>query len=710
MTVSPKLALPYLEAAQSQKHVTVNESLRLLDAIVQLSVKSMTVTSPPGSPANGDAYIVPASATGAWAGWDGSIALYADTAWLEIEPGEGWIAWVQSTDGIVAWNGTAWGSPVSFADIPDSSFSLADNADATKKAKFELSGISTGTTRTMTLPNADTALAGLAVTQTFTGQQTLGAASNTISTGTSGGTTNIGTGATASGNTKVVNIGTAGASGSTTNIAIGSAVAGALGTLTINSPTVTFGSTVSAVAMASANLSALWCGLGGATADATNRFSINSPASLFNHAGAGHQLKINKNASGDTASILMQDGFSGRLEIGLTGSDDTQVKVSNDGSTWFTALQLERTTGRVRAMIALQVNPVAGDYASPADGDLWYNSTTGKFRARQGGTSVDLIAGGGGTPGGSSGQVQYNNGGAFDGAADVGISGGQLALSVPGSTPAAPSGTTLKEYGTTNYARPFPHFMRADGIERPLAQHPGLAWRAEILPVSGTAAVGSQGFATAFVGTSTASAGLADTNAQTRAMRSEALVTTGSTSAIAGLRGTSTLCTVGGAAAGRGGFFMCAAWGPATGPSTTSGTLRAFCGLSSVVSAPTDVNPSTLTNIIGMGADAGDTNWQLLYNDGSGTASKIDLGASFPKSTADRTDFYQVILFSPPGTTQVVYYEITNLSTGAVASGSVTTDLPSTTTFLGHRGWCSVGGTSSVVGYAVGRFYLERPL
>jgi hypothetical protein len=176
-------------------------------------------------------------------------------------------------------------------------------------------------------------------------------------------------------------------------VTIGSAVAGALGSLTINSPTVTFGNSVSAIAMTAANVSALYLGLGGATADATNRFSLNGPASLFNHAGAGHQVKLNKANATDTGSFLFQTGFSGRAEFGLTGSDDFQIKVSNDGATWFNAMQLERTSGRVRAMVALRLNPNAGDPGTVADGDLWYNSTTGKFRGRQAGASIDLTGG-----------------------------------------------------------------------------------------------------------------------------------------------------------------------------------------------------------------------------------------------------------------------------------------------------------------------------
>lgn len=46
-----------------------------------------------------------------------------------------------------------------FTDIPDSTFSLADNTDSTKKLAFQLSGITTGNTRTLTVPDADGTLA-----------------------------------------------------------------------------------------------------------------------------------------------------------------------------------------------------------------------------------------------------------------------------------------------------------------------------------------------------------------------------------------------------------------------------------------------------------------------------------------------------------------------------------------------------------------------
>ena len=85
-----------------------------------------------------------------------------------------------------------------------------------------------------------------------------------------------------------------------------------------------------------------------ATADATNRLAVAAAASLFTHDGHGHQLKINKAASTDTASQLFQTAFSGRAEIGLAGDDDLHVKVSADGATWRQALVLSAATGTPR--------------------------------------------------------------------------------------------------------------------------------------------------------------------------------------------------------------------------------------------------------------------------------------------------------------------------------------------------------------------------
>jgi hypothetical protein len=201
MDATPNLDLPFIAAAQAQKHVTHNEALRVLDTAVHLMVLDKDLNAPPGSPADGARYIVASSPTGAWSGHAGEIAVWQDGAWAFSTPREGWLAWVADEDTPYFWTGSAW----------------------------------------------------------------------------------------------------------TINVA-------------------------------------LW-GIN-ATPDPTNRFAISSAASLFNHAGNGHQLKVNKNAAADTASFLFQTGFSGRAEMGTAGNDDFQFKVSPDGSAWIVALQFDRTTGR----------------------------------------------------------------------------------------------------------------------------------------------------------------------------------------------------------------------------------------------------------------------------------------------------------------------------------------------------------------------------
>jgi len=208
------LVLPYIEAAQAQKHVTHNEALRTLDSVVQLAVLDTDLAAPPASPVEGARYIVATSASGAWAGQAGRIAAWQDGAWAFHVPREGWLAWVADEDKLYVHDGAAW---VLFAG----------------------------------------------------------------------------------------------------------------------------GASVNPAPLVGVNT----------TADATNRLAVKSDAALFSHddvtPGSGDmRAKINKSAAARTASLLFQDGFSGRAEVGLTGDDDFHFKVSADGATFKEAIVLDRATGK----------------------------------------------------------------------------------------------------------------------------------------------------------------------------------------------------------------------------------------------------------------------------------------------------------------------------------------------------------------------------
>lgn len=83
-----------------------------------------------------------------------------------------------------------------------------------------------------------------------------------------------------------------------------------------------------------------------------NRLTVAADAELLTHddrtPGTGDARKIvNKAATGRTASVLFQTGFSGRAEFGLVGNDDLSLRVSADGATFRDALRVGAADGRV---------------------------------------------------------------------------------------------------------------------------------------------------------------------------------------------------------------------------------------------------------------------------------------------------------------------------------------------------------------------------
>lgn len=234
---SPILALPYLMPSQAQKHVTHNEALQLLDALVQLSVEGFDAATPPASPAPGETHALGAAPQAAWAGHAGRIAVWQGEGWLFVAPLPGWRAWSLADAELRVWDGSAWVLP----------------------------------------PTATQNLARVGV---------------------------------------------------------------------------------------------------GTAADAANPLSVSGPATLLTHAGAGHQLKVNKAAGSDTASLLFQSGWSGRAEMGLAGNDDFSVKLSADGSSWSTALALTPNgragLGTASPAAQLEIQGSSGDYLLAGGGSAGF--------------------------------------------------------------------------------------------------------------------------------------------------------------------------------------------------------------------------------------------------------------------------------------------------------------------------------------------------
>lgn len=90
-----------------------------------------------------------------------------------------------------------------------------------------------------------------------------------------------------------------------------------------------------------------------ASADAVNRLALSAEASLFSHAGGGHQVKLNKASAADSVSLLYQNNWIGHAEMGLTGDNHWRLKVSPDGVNWIAALAIDNASGDVTTAGAL---------------------------------------------------------------------------------------------------------------------------------------------------------------------------------------------------------------------------------------------------------------------------------------------------------------------------------------------------------------------
>lgn len=129
MSSTARLDLPHIAASQAQKHVTHNDALEIIDALVHLAVESRSLSEPPPAPEAGARYLVPAGAGGAWSGQDGAVAAVDGEAWAYHQPQAGWRAFVRDEAQLILFDGSAWAPLVRRAE----SFGVNADADATNR-------------------------------------------------------------------------------------------------------------------------------------------------------------------------------------------------------------------------------------------------------------------------------------------------------------------------------------------------------------------------------------------------------------------------------------------------------------------------------------------------------------------------------------------------------------------------------------------------
>lgn len=106
--VTPRLNLPFILPSQAQKHVTVNESLSLLDGLVHLSITQLNAETPPSEPRDGDMYMISGNPSGDWLGFADHVAIRSDGQWRFVRPHQGWTAWVEPLSALHVFQGGVW--------------------------------------------------------------------------------------------------------------------------------------------------------------------------------------------------------------------------------------------------------------------------------------------------------------------------------------------------------------------------------------------------------------------------------------------------------------------------------------------------------------------------------------------------------------------------------------------------------------------------
>ncbi|HKX73574.1 MAG TPA: hypothetical protein VJM32_06145 [Candidatus Saccharimonadales bacterium] len=406
---------------------------------------------------------------------------------------------------------------------------------------------------------------------------------------------------------------------------------------------------------------------------------------------------------------------TGLLRISDTGS--TTFQNSHNSTTAFQVAQadgsnllsVDTRNGRVGFGGLVQLANLGAD-PTGVTGGMYYNTGTGKFRCFEGAAWANCIgAGGGGSPGGADTQIQFNDGGAFGGEADLvwdktgndlSLTGADTGITMVGITsePGAPATGSLHIYSKSIAGRMMLKMKGPSGLDTPL--QPALFGNniAMLLPSSGTA-VTTWGMGNTATGT-VSNPAIASTTLKT-SMRRIQITSAATASAGANTRSPQTMVWRGNAA-GLGGYFYQSRVSTNT---TTVATSSFFTGLHSATTALSGATlPSALVNMIGIGWDDADANLKMMHNDASGTATEIDLGANFPKNNAAAV--YELTLFCAPNGTDV-HYRVVRLDTNVEATGTINSNYPTSSTFLAHHAHMSNGSTAAAVILEVMRVYLE---
>lgn len=322
---------------------------------------------------------------------------------------------------------------------------------------------------------------------------------------------------------------------------------------------------------------------------------------------------------------------------------------------------------------------------------------------------------------GSDTQIQFNDGGTYVGtdtgliydktAAVLGVrdTNSSLELGSYGSgTPAAPASGVISVFGRTVAGRHLLAQVGPSGLDSAL--QPFLArnkigyWNppgnATTVPgVFGITALTAQGTATA--------RNVATTSLATR-MRRLGYPSSATAGTFAGARLAVAQFSCGSGSPDGSGFFLVERW-VESDPAPVSGR-RAFHGMTSTTGAFTNVEVDTLLNHVGIMQLSTDSTQWYWKQAGSSTNSGVAIGTTIGAPGGNSTTAWELAIFAPNGIANTYYAQLTNLTTGVVATNTFTgaaSVLPQSSTLLAWNAWATNNATAAAVGIDLCSLYIE---
>lgn len=418
------------------------------------------------------------------------------------------------------------------------------------------------------------------------------------------------------------------------------------------------------------------------------QFSLN-PVTIVT---TSRQLTINST----TQDLSADRTWSVGTITALTGD----VTASGSGSVAATIANAAVTLAKMANLSA--VSKLIGRYSAGAGVPQEITISTGLSLDGSGNLTVSA------SPAGSSTNIQYNNSGALTGAARAIITtNGDIQMISTSGSPAAPTAGNLVLYSNNRSGNDELHTVPSVGTETIVQNSLGqkIIGRLNVGLVGTIIATEFFNGVSVLVGTSgTTNKAYDATNMLPNytQLRQTTAASTNTTAAVyVGNGSAGKACLLGNNSFGGGGKLVVT-----FGFSTYASTQRIFVGYyaNSGAAPSTSTDPSSWLNTIGIGKDTGDTTLQVMYNDGSGSATKVETSV-----TPSVNNVYRITIFVPSaGATVYATLEAMVKGSISVFNASSSTNIPATGSLLNQYCWANTGSGSSAIALAFIQMYEEQ--